>query len=167
LNSEAIRSRRAKTLDRFVAKMATILGATMAKRSNSQTPSSVKRSIHFDALADGVLDALGTVRKLNNSELLASLLIAELYRLQGTEREAVRAVLKHLGVDVPRRASGSGSVGQGGLTDEPLDGLSTRNERLGEIVESAYSPIDDAIDSLSSEKPSKTTPRPSRFGSSN
>jgi len=139
----------------------------MAKRSSSQTPSSVKRSIHFDTLADGVLAALGTVRKLNNSELLVSLLIAELYRLQGTEREAVRAVLKHLGVDVPRRASGSSGAGQGGLSDESLDGLAARNERLGEIVENAFSPVDDALESLGSEKPSKPTPRPSRFGSTN
>jgi len=139
----------------------------MAKRSSSQTPSSVKRSIHFDALADGVLDALGTVRKLNNSELLASLLLAELYRLQGTEREAVRAVLKHLGIDVPRRASGSSGAGQGGLSDESLDGLAARNERLGEIAENAYSPIDDALDSVVAEKTPKPTPRPSRFGSTN
>lgn len=147
--------------------MAKLQGATMAKRSSSQTPSSVKRSIHFDALADGVLDALGTVRKLNNSELLASLLLAELYRLQGTEREAVRAVLKHLGVDVPRRASGSGPIGQGPLSDEPLDGLAARNDRIGEIVENAYSPVDDALDSLTSEKPSKSAPRGPRFGSTN
>lgn len=141
----------------------------MAKRQSSQTPNglSSKRTIHLDALADGVLDALATARKISNSELICQLLINELYRLQGTEREAVRAILKHQGIDIPRRSSSASREEQGGSSEEPTDGLNARNERLGDVAQSAYRPVDDAIESVSSELSSRTVPRPSRFGSSN
>lgn len=139
----------------------------MAKRQSSQTPTSSKRSIHFDALADGVLDALATARKSTNSEIVCQLIIAELYRLQGTEKEAVRAILKHQGIDIPRRNSGSATIGQGPPTDEPLDGVATRNERIGAIVETALEPLDAAIDAVTPELSSMKPPRPTRFGSSN
>lgn len=141
----------------------------MAKRQSSQTATgaNAKRTIHLDALADGVLDALATARKMTNSELVSQLLINELYRIQGTEREAVRAVLKHQGIDIPRRNSNASREEQGGSSDESTDGLTARAERLGEVAQAAYRPVDDAIELVSSELNTKSIPRPSRFGSSN
>lgn len=139
----------------------------MSKPQAAKAATTSKRSIHLDPLSDGALDAIATARKVTLSDLVNDLIKNELYRLQGTEREAVRAILKHQGIDIPRKNSSSPVSGQGGSDAEPIDGVILRNERLGEIVGTAHAPIDDALESVATEITSKSSPRAPRFGSSN
>jgi len=129
----------------------------MAKHKAAKTskPQSVKKTIHLDALADGVLDTLATIRKKTNSDIVSELLLAELYRAQSHEYEAIKAVLSAQGISVPRRKNGTpddSRAGQGGENgDAPPDGVLDRNKRLGTICESAHAPVDDAVNELADE----------------
>lgn len=129
----------------------------MAKSRNaskSKRPS-VKKTLHLDALADGVLESLAVVRKRTNSEIICELLLAELHKLQGPEREAVRAVLAALNVEIPRRKNGTpddARAGQGGDDGTtPADGLTARMSQIGNIGATALGPVDDSIDDLVNE----------------
>lgn len=126
-----------------------------SKAAKSPKPQSIKKTIHLDVLADGVLDALATIRKKTNSDLVSDLLISELYRAQGAEYEAIKAVLAAQGISVPRRKNGTsddGRAGQGGENgDTSPDGVLDRNKRLGKICESTHAPVDDAVNELADE----------------
>lgn len=145
------------------------LDATMAKSRNTSKPKrqSVKKTLHLDVLADGVLESLAVVRKRTNSEIICDLLLNEMHKLQGTEREAVRAVLTALGVEIPRRKNGAGDDGRGGQgSDEPgtpADGVLDRNSRLVEIGQSALAPVDESIEALAGEVIPRSSARTSRF----
>jgi hypothetical protein len=130
----------------------------MAKRVSSPTPKpvNIKKTLHLDGLADGVLAALAVVRQKTSSEIICELLLAELHVTQGMEREAVRAVLTARGIDIPRKKSGTSDAGRavGGLPEsvDQADGVLTRNSKVSDITAAAHAPVDDGVESLSDDQ---------------
>jgi hypothetical protein len=131
----------------------------MAKRASTSTskPVNVKKTLHLDALADGVLDSLAVVRQKTVSAVVCELLLAELHNTQGTEREAIRAILTARGIEIPRKRSGTSDGGRavGGLpesVDQPTVSIprspQTVASRISQIVRSSGMPIDNAIESF-------------------
>ena len=129
----------------------------MAKRVSSPTPKpvNVKKTLHLDGLADGVLAALAVVRQKTSSEIICELLLAELHVTQGMEREAVRAVLTARGVDIPRKKSsasdGGRAVGGSPESVDQGDGVLTRNSKVNDISQAAHAPVDESVESLSDD----------------
>lgn len=130
----------------------------MAKRPSSPTPkqANVKKTLHLDGLADGVLDSLAVVRQRTVSAIVCELLLAELHNAQGTEREAIRAILTARGIDIPRKRSGTSDGGRGvqGSLDQSdqADGVLTRNSKVGDISQAAHAPVDQSVESLNDDQ---------------
>jgi hypothetical protein len=130
----------------------------MAKRPNSPTPkqANVKKTLHLDVLADGVLDGLSVLRQKTVSAIVCELLLAELHNTQGNEREAIRAILTARGIDIPRKKSGTSDAGRavGGLPEsvDQADGVLTRNSKVSDITAAAHAPVDDGVESLSDDQ---------------
>lgn len=130
----------------------------MAKRPNSPTPkqANVKKTLHLDVLADGVLDGLSVLRQRTVSAIVCELLLAELHNTQGTEREAIRAILTARGIDIPRKRGGTSDTGRGvqGSLDQAdqADGVLTRNSKLSDITAAAHAPVDDGVESLNDDQ---------------
>lgn len=130
----------------------------MAKRVSSPTskPVNVKKTLHLDGLADGVLAALAVVRQKTSSEIICELLLAELHVTQGMEREAVRAVLTARGIDIPRKRNSVSDGGRavGGLPEsvDQADGVLTRNSKVGDISQAAHAPVDQSVESLNDDQ---------------
>lgn len=130
----------------------------MAKRVGTSTskPVNVKKTLHLDGLADGVLDSLAVVRQRTVSAVVCELLLTELHNTQGTEREAIRAILTARGIDIPRRRNSASDGGRavGGLPEsvDQADGVLTRNSKVSDITAAAHAPIDDGVESLSDDQ---------------
>ena len=140
------------------------MDAKMAKRPGASAPKSpnVKKSLHLDPLADGLVEAFAMVRRTTLSEVVGSLLVAEYHRSQGSEREAVRTLLKHLGIEVPRRAASQAGLndtddpgqGRGAWDSEPaapVVRIPTVTNRIGDIARKSAAPVDDALESLATD----------------
>ena len=130
------------------------MDAKMAKRpgASAPKPQNARKTFHLDPLAEGLAEAFALARRTTQSDLVNALLIAEYHRSQGSEREVVRGFLRHLGIDVPRRAAAhdTDDPGQGRAGDDPA--LTVRiagvTNRIGEIARKSAAPIDDALESL-------------------
>lgn len=130
----------------------------MAKRVSTSTskPVNVKKTLHLDGLADGVLDSLAVVRQKTVSAIVCELLLAELHNTQGSEREAIRAVLAARHIDIPRKKSGTSDAGravQGSLDQaDQADGVLARNSKVSDITAAAHAPVDNGVESLNDDQ---------------
>lgn len=130
----------------------------MARRPSSPTPkqANVKKTLHLDVLADGVLDGLSVLRQKTVSAIVCELLLGELHNTQGTEREAIRAILTARSIDIPRKKNGTSDGGRaaGGSPEsvDQVDGVLTRNSKVGDIGQAAHAPVDDSVESLSGDQ---------------
>jgi hypothetical protein len=131
------------------------MDAKMAKRpgASAPKPQNARKTFHLDPLAEGLAEAFALARRTTQSDLVNALLIAEYHRSQGSEREVVRGFLRHLGIDVPRRAAAHESAddpgqGRGGDDPAPTVRITGVTNRIGEIARKSAAPIDDALESL-------------------
>lgn len=128
--------------------------AKMAKRPGAAAPKpqNARKTYHLSPVAEGLAEAFALTRRTTQSEFVDALILAEYHRSQGSEREVVRGFLKHLGIDIPRRAAAhdQDDLGQGRGADDlpPTVRINGVPNRLDDIARRAHKPVDDAIESL-------------------